>query len=192
MADRGTTRAAAAGSSVAAGANGPMDGEGLWIGQHAVDRDILIFDSSEADAAAPLLSFYSLSQLRTRTFSRALLGTSIQRVTDDVRCARAKKDYARRDELLAEHEVERETERAARDERQRDLVLELHRKFLAGAGVEYQGVHDEPQTRKRARRSVCHSCRIPLDDFAGVVCGVCDGVLCSCGACGCGAPVRSR
>lgn len=190
MADRGLRRGA--GTSVAESASGPGDGEGLWIGQHAVDEDILVFDSTESDASAPRLSFYSLTQFRTRTFSRSLVGESIRAVTDDVRCARARKDYARRDELRAARQGEMETERAARDERQREAVHELHRRYLAGLGIEYQGVHDEPQTRKRTRRSVCHSCRIALDDFAGAVCGVCDGVLCSCGACGCGSPVRTR
>jgi hypothetical protein len=192
MADRGTRRGAGAGLSVAEDAGGPSDGETLWIAQHAIDQDILVFDSAESDASAPLLSFYSLTQFRKRTFSRSLVGKSIVEVTDDVRCARAKKDYARRDALLAAHRSEQETERAARDERQRELVLELHKKYLGSVDVEYQGVHEEPQTRKRSRRSVCHACKIALDDFAGVVCGVCDGVLCSCGACGCGSPIRTR
>ena len=92
MADRGMHRGAGASLSVAESASGPGDGEKLWIAQHAVDHDILVFDSSESDASASRLSFYSLTQFRTRTFSRSLLGKSIQAVTDDVRCARAKKD----------------------------------------------------------------------------------------------------
>ena len=59
-------------------------------------------------------------------------------------------------------------------------------------GLEYKGERETEPNHKTGRRTKCHSCGIPLDDFASAVCGICDGVLCSCGACACGSPSRTK
>lgn len=169
-----------------------FNGGEIWVGEHSVDRDILVFDPSEADASAARLSFYSLAQHRTRTFPRDTVIRMIQPVTDELGSARARKDYARRAELQRAHLDTLAADRVKRDESQRQGVLDSHRRHLASLGIDYQGVKDTAADRRPGRRTKCHACGIALDDFAGAVCGVCDGVLCSCGACACGGPTRSR
>jgi hypothetical protein len=169
-----------------------FNGDGLWVGQHSGDEDLLVFDPAEGDATAKVISFYSLAKHRRRSFPRAAVGTRIKPVTDEVSNARALKDYARRATLQAERDGAREADRSAHAEQQREAVIEAHRRFVEAHGITYKGVERTDGNRKSGRRTKCGSCGIPLDDFAHAACSACDGVLCSCGACACGAAVRGR
>jgi hypothetical protein len=173
-------------------ANGALDGGKLWIGRHIADEDILVFDPAETDAGGAYLSFYSLTQYRRRTFPRSVVLEKIVPLDDDVGSARAEKDYQRRATLKAEHGAKQESADSERAQQQKHAVLEAHRRHLEAHGIEYQGVGDTAVEGKKGRRTKCHACGIALDDFAESACGVCHGVLCSCGACGCGSPVRAR
>jgi hypothetical protein len=173
-------------------ANGPFDGGNLWIGKHSADQDILVFDPAESDADGAFLSFYSLTQYRRRTFPRAVVKEKIAPLDDEVGAARAEKDYHRRATLEAEAGARMETADTERAQQQKDSVIAAHRRHLEAHGIEYQGVTDTSTGGRKGRRTKCHACGIALDDFVGTSCGVCLGVLCSCGACGCGSPVRAR
>lgn len=157
--------------------------DGLWIGRHDADHDLLVFDPAESDPSAPLLSLYSLTQHRARSFTRSTVAARIHPLTDVSDRTRAEEDYARR-ALLREEVLS--GERAARMNRVRDGVIAAHRRFMQAMGLDYAGVRDTAPGHKNGRRTKCHACRIALDDFAGTVCVTCDGVLCSCGACACG------
>lgn len=172
------------------GGNEPFGGGSLWIGQHATDHDILVFDPSEADPCADVLSLYSLTQHRMRRFPRATVMHRIHPLTDEIGHARAKKDYATRAPLRAAHEEARAAERDEQRVRQRDDVLAAHRRYVDALGVTYQGVRESGVGRRGRHRTKCAACGLALDDFAGSVCGSCDGVLCSCGACACKAAPR--
>ncbi len=158
----------------------------LWIGQHTADQDILVFDPAEADPYADVLALYSLTHHRMRSFPRATVLARIPALTDELGRARAKRDYTRRTTLRNTHEQARVAARTERMDRQREGVIASHRHYIETLGLTWKGVHATPADHKPRRRTTCHTCGIILDDFAGVVCGICDGVLCSCGACACG------
>lgn len=164
----------------------------LWVGQHSGDGDVLVYDPSEGDADGEVVSFYSLSKHRTRCFPRAMVGLQINPLADEEASERALQDYAKRDDLQAAHGDELEADRTAHAERQRDAVIEAHRRYIEGLGLDYEGVERTDGNRKSGRRTKCTSCGIALDDFAHAACSICQGVLCSCGACLCGAPVKGR
>lgn len=162
----------------------------IWIGEHTADGDILVFDPAESSPTAERLSFFSLTQLRTRVFPRAVVARQIREITDRARATRAKKDYARRAELGVARASDLATARVALTSRQRGQVIERHERYLAGHGLPYKGVIPTPKDRKTGKRVRCHECGIALDDFVGTVCGACSDVLCSCGACACGTRAR--
>lgn len=173
-------------------AGGTPSGDGLWVGRHSGDDDLLVFDPTEADGRGDVISFYSLAKHRVRNFPRSLVGEKIQPVTDEVSSARALKDYARRASLQAQAEDVREADRTAHAEQQREAVIESHRRYLENLGMAYEGIERTDGNRRSGRRTKCPTCGIALDDFAHAACAACGGVLCSCGACLCGAPVRGR
>jgi hypothetical protein len=158
----------------------------MWVGRHSGDQDILVFDPAQADATADPISLYSLSQHRIRSFPRATVVQKIQPLTDELGRARAIKEYGQRADLLAAHEAGLAEESTTRQDRRRESVLAAHKRYIEGLGLEYQGAHETAANHKSGRRTKCHVCGIGLDDFAGAVCGICDGVLCSCGGCACG------
>lgn len=163
----------------------------LWIGRHSVDGDILVFDPTLTDPAASNISFFSLSQFRQRTFPRSVVAEKIEEITDKSQRAKVKKEYQAWATLKATHEEEQSVARAEARTHQRESIIEQHRQFLAARNIPYQGVRDplsenKPMGLKRRRRTKCHTCGIALDDFVGAECVVCNGVLCSCGSCGCG------
>jgi hypothetical protein len=164
----------------------------LWIGRHTADQDTLVFDPTREDASAQVLALYSLTQHRLRSFPRATVLQRIEVLTDELAHARAKRVYARRTTLRAAHEQARLVSRTEGMKRQRDGVLALHRRYVEALGLTYHEVRDTPADHKAGRRTKCHACGIGLDDFANAVCGICSGVLCSCGACACGNQARLR
>lgn len=171
---------------------GSFDLASMWIGKHSADEDILVFDPEVADAAASNLSFYSLSQFRTRTFPRAIAEQKIQEITDKAARSEAKKRYEQRVALKADHESTQTIAKEARTSRHREHAIEAHRRYLQNLGVEYQGVKDTTGQEIRPRRAKCTVCGIALDNFVGAACAVCSDLLCSCGACGCGNKARPR
>lgn len=181
---------AGAPGDAAVGAAEPFGGGRMWIGEHAADGDILVFDPAETSPLANRLSFYSMTQLRTRVFPRLVVAQQIREVADDVRTARAKKDYGRRAELREAHETGLATARAALADRQREEVVQRHERYLEAHGIAYQGVRKTPLDRRPGKRVRCHVCKAALDDFAGSLCCVCSDVLCSCGACACASRPR--
>ena len=164
----------------------------LWIGQHTDDHDILVLDPSEADPSADVLALYSLTQHRMRRFPRATALQRIQALTDEIAHARAKKEYAQRATLRTQHEQELATANNERKDRQRDGVIAAHRNYIEALELEYQGVSETGAAKRPRQASKCHACGITLDDFMGVVCGICSGALCSCGACTCGKQAQRR
>ncbi len=179
------------GSSSTSGA-GDESAAALWVGRHSVDGDLLVLDPAADDPNGAFLSFYSLTQYRRRTFPRAVALEKIQPLDDELGIARAEKEYLRRDVLEAEHGARLESADEERAQRQKEAVIAAHRRHMEANGLDYQGVVDTAVEGKKGRRTRCHACGIALDDFVGTCCGACHGVLCSCGACGCGATVRTR
>lgn len=172
------------------GAGSEPGENGLWVGKHAADGDLLVFDPAESDGAGTVVAFYSLAKHRRRSFPRDLIGKTIKPLKDDKASARALEDYARRGSLRAEREDQREADRSAQAEQQRESVVDAHRRFVEGLGLSYEGVERTDGNRKSGRRTKCPSCGIALDDFAHAACTICGGVLCSCGACVCGTTGR--
>jgi len=164
----------------------------LWIGRHASDQDILVLDPSETDAAAEVLSLYSLTEHRTRRFPRNLVLEKIHPLEDELALSRAKKDYARRSTLREAHVEALEAERNQRFEQVRDGVIVQHQTFVETLGLTYKGVVRNGSDPRPARVTKCHTCGIVLDDFVGVSCAICSGLVCSCGGCTCGKPGRVR
>ena len=172
------------------------DGQ-IWFGEHTADGDVLVFDPAESDPHADVLSLYSLAQHRTRSFPRATVIARIRPMTDELARARAEKEYAQRGARRAAHEQAQTEADAERADRQRDGVVAAHARYIEAIGAQYQGVRetaDVPKGGRRGggRRTKCHVCGIGLDDFAGAVCLTCEGVLCSCGACGCKSRIQSE
>lgn len=178
-------------SDPAAGESSRFDDGRIWIGEHSGDGDLLVYDPANADSSGDRLSFYSLSQLRNRVFPRRIAAQWIHELTDELRSARARKDYERRLDLQAERTLEQESARTAQVDANRAVVLEMHRRFVEGLGLDYKGVESTPEGH-RSRRSRCHTCGIALDDFADSLCVGCKQVLCSCGACSCDGAIRAR
>lgn len=187
MAKRQTTPAAEAEKPTKSKKSG---NDALWIGEHSADGDLLVLDG-DSGGSDGRVSYYSLTQLRSRVFPKAIAAAKITEVTDRMQLARARKQYERRDELEAEHEQAQVAARADVADRQRDQVIRLHEKYMEGHGVEDEGVRETPENHK-SRRSRCHACAITLDDFVSRVCVKCNEVLCSCGACACGSRTRAR
>jgi hypothetical protein len=176
----------------AAASGSGFNGGKFWIGRHTVDQDTLVFDPAESDPGAELVSLYSLTQHRRRTFPRSVVQQRIEQVTDELVWQRAKQEY---EERAARRQAHGEAGAAALVERlqhQRDGVIEAHRRYLKRVGIEYAGVTSTPDVQRPRRRTKCHDCGIALDDFASSACATCKGVLCSCGACACGAGERRR
>jgi len=163
----------------------------LWIGRHTGDQDILVFDPAESDPSASVLSLYSLTQHRMRSFPRATVIQRIEELDDQVGAARARKEYLERDSLKAAHEQTLADAKTERMNVQRNDVIGVHQVYIEALGRTYEGVRDTPADHRPGRRTKCHNCGIVLDDFAGAVCGICDGVLCSCGVCACKKTVSS-
>src|SRR5690606_24359526 len=157
----------------------------LWIARHAADQDTLVFDPAESDPRADRISFYSLTQHRTRTFPRSVVLAQLEGIADDVGVRRAMRDYEDRAAGQQEHAEAMAAEQVLRIEDRRRDVLAAHRRYLEGMESGYPGVTPTPAAHRPGRRSKCHLCGIGLDDFAGSVCLGCNGVLCSCGACAC-------
>jgi hypothetical protein len=175
------------------GGGDSFDTGGLWVGKHAADQDILVLDPAESDPAAEMLSLYSLSQHRLRRFPRSLVLEKIPALTDELAQARAKKDYAQRSALRDAHQTAMEAARTERMDQVRETMIAAHQRHVENLGLDYQGVQKTVAESRSGRTVKCHVCEHPLDDFVGVTCGICSGVLCSCGACTCGKPtLRGR
>ena len=171
--------------------NDSNDGQ-LRIGRHAVDGDTLVFDPSQSAPGSPNVALFSLTQFRTRAFPQRVVESQVVEIVDPEQRAQAEARYRDWPTLKAELEKEKERAQEASGARRREHTLENHRRFLEGNQVEYKGVQDSATkvtggSRKRAR-SACSRCTTPLDDFLGLRCAACGGVLCSCGACACAPP----
>jgi hypothetical protein len=164
----------------------PACNEGdLWIGRHTADEDLLVFDSTDSATATDSITFYSLTQHRQRCFPRSVVAQQIHGFADDLGRHRARRAYEDRISLRQERADAAAEAQVDRAERQRQNVLEAHRRYIAAIGHDYPGVTPSEEVAKPRRRSRCHACGIGLDDFASAVCVACNGVLCSCGTCAC-------
>jgi hypothetical protein len=184
---RGTAKTRQGGGSGAEFEDGKF-----WIGRHAADADVLVFDPSESGVVADRVCLYSLAQHRNRTFPLSVVHDQIRGISDEDNWEEAKRKYEDREARRHEREEKLAAERQERLEHQRQGVISAHERYLAGIGVEAAGVISTPENFKPGRRSKCQACGIALDDFAGSVCLVCNGVLCSCGACACPVGKSSR
>ena len=166
------------------------NGGKVWIGRHSADGDTLVYDPSQGESGSSYVSLFSLTQFRPRTFPRRVVEEKIVPVTDASEQAEALERYRSWPSLKAEVERESQTEREAGAGRTRESILAHHKAYLESRGIPYRGVRDSSAAApagapaKRAR-TVCGNCGIRLDDFVGVRCEGCSGVLCSCGACAC-------
>ena len=161
----------------------------LRIGRHSADGDTLVFDPAQAGAGGSNVPLFSLTQFRTRAFPQRVVESQIEEIVDPEQRAAAEALYHTWPTLKAERDRELEQAKEASGVRRREHILENHRRFLQGNEVEYKGVQDSADkvtggSRKRARSS-CTRCSSTLDDFVGLRCMACNGVLCSCGACAC-------
>jgi hypothetical protein len=178
--------------TIDAAVDAPDSNQGeVWIGQHSVDADILVYDPSEYPSSPGLVSYFSMTQLRTRTFPRAFAAKTIGEVTDEIRAAQVKRDYQLRAQLSATRETELAGARAASLKVQREEAIQRHERYLASLEIPYKGVRSTPSDQRKSRRTKCGSCGIGLDDFARSLCNVCSEPLCSCGACACKRPKES-
>ena len=164
----------------------------MWIGRHSADQDVLVFDPEVSDPDATNLSFYSLSQFRTRTFPRAVAEQKIAEITEKKARAEAQAQYEQRTERKAARENEKSVAREERTGRHREHAVEAHRRYVTNLGIEYAGVKDTTGQEIRPRRSRCGVCGIAVDNFVGAACLACNDLLCSCGACNCGTKTRTR
>jgi hypothetical protein len=164
----------------------------LWIGEHAGDHDILVLDPAQSDSTADVLALYSLTQHRMRRFPRATVEDRIRVVTDESARSRAARDYGRRAELQADHQRAADSAQAERMDRIREGMVAAHKVFVEALTVEYRGVRKTSEEGRGGKATRCHVCALALDDFVGMTCVTCSGVLCSCGACACGKPSRGR
>ena len=178
-----------------ADADAGFNGGKMWIGKHSADGDTLVFDPEVSDPTATNVELFSLTHLRHKRFSREIVSSKIQEVTDQAQQARAAEEYRSRTERKEEREKERTVAQGEAVERRKQGAIDRHREFLEERGIAYQGVRDTSTGKTpgaKRRRTKCHACGIALDDFAGTICSACNGVLCSCGACACGAVARSK
>jgi pyruvate/2-oxoglutarate dehydrogenase complex dihydrolipoamide acyltransferase (E2) component len=164
----------------------------MWIGRHTADQDVLVFDPEVSDANAANLSFYSLSQFRTRSFPRAVAEQKIAEITEKKARAEAQAQYEQRTARKAAHDSEQSVAREGRTGRHREHAVEAHRRFVTNLGIDYAGVKDTTGQEIRPRRSRCASCGIAVDNFVGAACLACNDLICSCGACNCGTKTRTR
>ncbi len=180
-----TTRRGTAKAREGAGSGAEFEAGKFWIGRHAADADVLVFDPSESDVVSDRVCLYSLAQHRNRTFPLSVVHDQIRGISDEENWEEAKRNYEDRAALRHEREEVAAAEKRERVEHQRQGVIAAHERYLAGLGIQNAGVVPTPEDFKPGRRSKCQSCGIALDDFAGSVCLVCNGILCSCGACAC-------
>jgi len=169
-----------------------LNGGKLWVGRHSGDGDRLVFDPAQASTGSTNVSLFSLTQLRPRVFPRSVVEERIAAITDAAERAEAVKAYKAWPKLKAKREVEEQKEKSEAAVRQRDSILALHQAFLENRGIAYKGVRDSsmaPEKGHKRARTACGLCGIRLDDFVGSRCAGCGGILCSCGACSCVAPV---
>lgn len=175
-----------------ASAAGGFNSGKMWIGRHSADQDVLVFDPEVSDPDATNLSFYSLSQFRTRTFPRAIAEQKIAEITEKKARAEAQAQYEQRSARKAAHDSEQSEAREGRAGRHREHAVEAHRRYVTNLGIEYAGVKDTTGQEIRPRRSRCGICGIAVDNFVGAACLACNDLLCSCGACNCGTKTRAR
>lgn len=162
----------------------------LWVGRHSSDQDILVLDRATSSFGSSNVSLYSLTQHRMRTFPRAIVVEKIHELDVPAEREKAISEYSARSELKAVYDDELKVAREKQYNRQREAFMGAHERYLTRIGVPLEGVIDTQPDFKPGRRVKCQVCGIALDDFAGLVCVGCDGLLCSCGACACG--TRSR
>jgi len=170
-----------------------ISGGGLWFGRHADDGDILVLDPERSPTGSMNVTFFSLTQLRSRTFPPAIVQKRIQEISDPEQRAKAEGQYRLAPTLAAERERKRENESVEAAERQKLSIIETHRLYLKDCGMPYKGVQDSSEpipstSTKRRQAASCHRCGIRLDDFVQTRCLGCTSVLCSCGGCACRAP----
>ena len=176
----------------AGAADGRFNHGRMWIGRHSADQNVLVFDPAVSDPTAANLSFYSLSQFRTRTFPRAIAEQKIAEITEKGARDEAAAAYEQRTARKAAHESEQSVAREERTGRHREHAIEAHRRYVTNLGIEYLGVKDTTGQEIRPRRSRCAVCGIGVDNFVGAACMTCNDLLCSCGACNCGTKTRAR
>lgn len=161
----------------------------LWFGRHTGDGDILVLDPQRSNSASSNITFFSLTELRTRCFPPSVVSDRIQEISDPEQRALAEGRYREAALLAEQRERERKDAALEAHERLKERILEMHRAYLENRGLTYQGVQESSLrvtgVGARRRTASCHQCGIRLDDFVQARCKGCYAVLCSCGACGC-------
>jgi hypothetical protein len=172
--------------------NGSND-DGLRIGRHSADGDTLVFDPAHSKAGSTNVELFSLTQFRKRAFPQRVVESRIEEIVDPAQRAEAEARYRDWAALKAERDRELVLAQESSVTRRHEHIVENHRRFVEGNGVEYKGVQDSSEKvtggSRRRPKSSCSRCTTALDDFAGLRCVACMAVLCSCGACAC-APAR--
>lgn len=173
-----------------------VDSDKLWFGRHAVDGDTLVLDPSQSTPDSSTVTLFSLTQFRPRRFPPSIVRSQIREIVDPQERVQAEEQYREWPTLKAEREQERERTSQEVAARQKERIVEAHKRFLDEQNLPYQGVQDSSEestgTSRKRQRTACQRCGIPLDDFVQTRCAGCNSVLCSCGACGCRAPAAPR
>lgn len=160
----------------------------FWIGRHADDEDILVFDPALAQPSSGNVTFFSLTQFRTRSFAPKVAKERIRGITDAKEFSAAKRTYTRWPELKAERGNVEDRARTEALELRRSAVLERHEAFLStlpDLGKEAAG--KTGRATKRRRITNCLACHRVLETGMDLKCDRCSQHICTCGACACGA-----
>jgi hypothetical protein len=163
----------------------------LWIGRHAADEDILVFDPALDQPASGNVTFFSLTQFRPRSFAPKVAKERIRGITDAKEFSAAKKTYTRWPELKAKQEGVDSRTRTEALELRRSAMLQRHEAYLASLGE----LAEIPLTKagrpaKRRRIINCLVCQRVLETGMDLSCERCSQSICTCGACACGASTQ--
>lgn len=159
----------------------------MWIGRHSADQDTLIFDPAAAPPGSRNVTFFSLTHLRTRSFTPAAAQDMIQGITDPKEVSEAKRTYKRWPELKAKQDEAAGVARSEAIEQRRADAIERHQAFLATLPAVSPEAGPKPaKPTKRRRAANCSVCRRALDTGLNLECAACTQPICTCGACACG------
>jgi hypothetical protein len=158
----------------------------FWIGRHAADEDILVFDPALAQPPSGNVTFFSLTHFRTRSFSPSVAKERIRGITDAKEFSEAKRTYKRWPELKAKQEDVDSRARGAALEQRRSTMVERHEAFLAAIPEPVEPVAKTGRATRRRRITSCLVCGRVLDTGVDLTCDRCSQRVCTCGACACG------
>lgn len=168
--------------------NFELGSDKLWIGRHAADEDILVFDPALDQPPSGNVTFFSLTQFRTRSFAPKVAKERIRGITDAKEFSAAKRTYTRWPELKAKQDGVDSRARTEALELRRSAMLQRHEAYLATLPeLAEAAVTKTGRATKRRRITNCLVCQRILETGMDLTCDRCSQRICTCGACACGA-----